>query len=220
MEALILEIRAAEGGDHAKALVEWQFAVYCRYAFKKQLSVELLERRAGFIAARVAGPKALEAFAHESGGHRIQQIPQNDDRVHTSTITVAVFREPEETELVLRESDLEFQAIRGSGAGGQNRNKVSSAIRVTHKPTGTVVRVETERDQHKNKKLALSILRARLIQAKETSVHAARNQDRREQVGIGARGDKRRTIAVQRNSVLDHLTGQRWTFKDYEKGNW
>lgn len=140
--------------------------------------------------------------------------------MQTSTVTVAVLREPEESELVLRDSDLEFQATRGSGAGGQNRNKVSSAIIVTHKPTGTMVRCETERDQHKNKRLALGILRAKLLNAKETAEHAARNQARKEQLGVGARGDKRRTIRTQDDNVTDHVLGKKMRFRDYEKGNW
>lgn len=131
-----------------------------------------------------------------------------------------MLREPEETELVLRDSDLDFQATRGSGAGGQNRNKVSSAIIVTHKPTGLMVRCETERDQHKNKKLAVSILRAKLLSSQQTSAHAERNEARRAQLGVGARGDKRRTIRTQDDVVTDHVLGKKIRYRDYEKGNW
>lgn len=169
---------------------------------------------------RVTGNGAVAAYLNEAGGHRWQQVPSNSDRVQTSTVTVAVLREPEESELVIRDADVDIQATRGSGAGGQNRNKVSSAIIMTYKPTGLQVRCETERDQYKNKRLAFGILRAKLLEAKENSEHAARNQARKEQLGVGARGNKRRTIAVQRDSVLDHFTGQRWTFRNYEKGNW
>lgn len=130
-----------------------------------------------------------------------------------------MLREPDESELVIRDSDLEFQATRGSGPGGQNRNKVSSAIIVTHKPTGTMVRCETERDQHKNKRLAVSILRAKLLSAKETAVHAERNDARRAQLGAGARGDKRRTIRTQDDNVTDHVVGKKVRFRDYEKGD-
>ncbi len=139
--------------------------------------------------------------------------------MQTSTVTVAVLREPDESELVIRDSDLEFQATRGSGPGGQNRNKVSSAIIVTHKPTGTMVRCETERDQHKNKRLAVSILRAKLLSARETAVHAERNDARRAQLGAGARGDKRRTIRTQDDNVTDHVVGKKVRFRDYEKGD-
>jgi peptide chain release factor 1 len=168
----------------------------------------------------VTGRGAVDAYRNESGGHRWQQIPKNDDRVQTSTVTVAVLREPEETELVLRDCDLDFQATRGSGAGGQNRNKVSSCIIVTYKPTGLQVRCETERDQHKNKKLALGILRAKLLNAKESSAHAERNEARRAQLGVGARGDKRRTIRTQDDQVTDHVLNKKMRFSAYEKGNW
>ena len=147
-------------------------------------------------------------------------MPSNSDRVQTSTVTVAVLREPEESELVIRDSDVDIQATRGSGAGGQNRNKVSSAIILTYRPTGLQVRCETERDQHKNKRLAFGILRAKLLEAKENSEHAARNQARKEQLGVGARGDKRRTIRTQDDNVTDHVLGKKMRFKDYEKGNW
>lgn len=169
---------------------------------------------------RASGAQASEAFRHESGGHRWQQVPKNDDRVQTSTITVAVLREPDESELVIRESDLDIQATRGSGAGGQNRNKVSSAIIMVHRPTGVMVRCETERDQHKNKRLALGILRAKLLEAKETAAHAERNDARRSQLGAGARGDKRRTIRTQDDNVTDHVLNKKIRFRDYEKGDW
>lgn len=172
------------------------------------------------LVFRATGHGAAAAYQNEAGGHRWQQVPSNSDRVQTSTVTVAVLREPEEAELVIREQDLEYQATRGSGAGGQNRNKVSSAIILTHKPSGLMVRCETERDQHKNKRLALGILRAKLLSAKENSEHAARNQARKEQLGVGARGDKRRTIRTQDDNVTDHVLGRKMRFKDYEKGNW
>lgn len=168
---------------------------------------------------RAAGRGAGAAFRHESGGHRWQQVPKNSDRVQTSTVTVAVLREPEDVELVLREQDLQYQATRGSGAGGQNRNKVSSAIILTHLPTGTMVRCETERDQIQNRRLALSILRSKLLEARESSAHSSRNDDRRAQVGLGARGDKRRTIRTQDDVVTDHVLNKKMRFKDYERGN-
>lgn len=162
----------------------------------------------------------MTAYQHEAGGHRWQQVPKNSDRVQTSTITVATLLEPEEAALVIREQDLVYQATRGSGAGGQNRNKVSSAIILTHKPSGLMVRCETERDQHKNKRLALGILRAKLFEAKESAEHAARNQARKAQLGVGARGDKRRTIRTQDDTVTDHVLDRKMRFRDYEKGNW
>jgi peptide chain release factor 1 len=181
---------------------------------------EVLEQRPGVLVFRANGSGAGMAYRNESGGHCWHQVPPNDDRVHTSIITVAVLREPEESELTLHESDLEYQATRGSGAGGQNRNKVSSAIILTHKPTGTMVRCETERDQHKNKRLALSILRAKLLSIKESTEHVSRNKERKDQLGVGSRADKRRTIRTQHDVVDDHILGKKMRFRDYEKGNW
>lgn len=222
MNAVLVEIRAAEGGDDAKSLVIEQFSVYSRLALRRGLTLEIVEQRSGLLVFRAEGKGAEATFADEPGGHRWQRVPPNErhDRVHTSTVTVAVLPEPEEAEVVLADGDLEYQATRGSGAGGQNRNKVSSAIILTHRPTGLQVRCETERDQGKNKRLALGILRAKLLQARVSAIAAAENGARRAQLGSGMRGDKRRTIRAQDDSVVDHITGRRWRLKDYLRGEW
>ena len=149
-------------------------------------------------------------------------MPPNEKRgrVHTSTVTVAVLAEPTEVELVLREQDLEWTACRGSGAGGQARNKTSSAVQIWHRPTGITVRCESGRSQKQNRQDALAVLRAKIWEQQHDAVAAQRAGDRRHQVGTGMRGDKRRTIRVQDGSVHDHVTGRRWRFKDYERGNW
>lgn len=163
-----------------------------------------------------------KVFADESGGHRWQRIPPTErrDRVHTSTITVAVLSEPSETELVIRDDDLEFKTCRGSGAGGQHRNMTDSAVQVKHLPTGLMVRCESERSQHQNKATALSLLRARLWESKNSGEVAARANDRKQQVGSGMRGDKRRTIRQQDGQVKDHVTDRTWRYEDYVRGKW
>lgn len=178
---------------------------------------ELIENRSGFVALRITG-KNVSLFLGESGGHRWQRVPKNDDRVHTSTVTVAVLPEPTSQQLQLRDQDLEWSTCRGSGAGGQHRNKTESAVQLRHTPTGLMVRCESERSQAQNRQTALATLRARLWQAQQDAGNATRAQDRRQQVGSGMRGDKRRTI--RQDGVQDHLTGQRWTYKDYVRGNW
>lgn len=140
--------------------------------------------------------------------------------MHTSTVTVAVLPEVTEAQLQLLDRDLEWTACRGSGNGGQAKQKTSSAIQLWHKPTGTQVRCESERSQHLNRSIALAMLRAKLWQAQQNQLTDSRAQDRRNQVGSGQRGDKRRTIAVQRGTVEDHLTGRRWRYKDYVRGEW
>lgn len=141
-------------------------------------------------------------------------------RVHSSTITVAVLDEPVEAALVIAPADLEWQTCRGSGAGGQHRNKTETAVQLRHRPTGTAVRCESERSQAQNRRTALALLRAKLWEAQQRAQAAARAQERREQLGTGERGDKRRTVRVQDGQVVDHQSGRRWRLRDYLKGEW
>lgn len=218
---MIVEIRAAEGGDDAKNLVEEQFAVYAKLAARRGVELELVERRAGFLVFRAKG-RGAEVFAGEAGGHRWQRIPPNEKRgrVHTSTVTVAVMEEPTEVQVRIEERDLEWTACRGSGAGGQARNKTSNAVQLRHIPTGTMVRCESERSQHQNRRTALALLRARLWGERRGASETARAENRRQQVGSGMRGDKRRTIRAQDGQVTDHVTGRTWRYKDYVRGEW
>jgi peptide chain release factor 1 len=140
--------------------------------------------------------------------------------VHTSTITICCLPEPTEVQVRLNDRDLDWKTCRASGSGGQKINKTESAVQLTHKPSGLTVRVETERSQHVNRATALALLRARLWEAERERTRAARAADRKEMVGMGCRGDKRRTIALQRGSVVDHITGRSWEAKDYLRGNW
>ena len=140
--------------------------------------------------------------------------------MHTSTVTVAVMPEPTELEMPLHDRDLEITACRGSGAGGQKRNKTSSVIQILHRPSGLRVRCESERSQAQNKKTALAILRSKLLAAAEGRVSAERSGDRRAQVGSGMRGDKRRTIRCQDGQVNDHVDGRAWRLKEYLRGEW
>jgi len=149
-------------------------------------------------------------------------VPPNakHGRVHTSTITVAVLPEPTAAELRLAPGDLRWVTCRGSGPGGQHRNKTESCVMLTHQPTGLTVRCESERSQHQNRETALALLRARLHAAEVERGSAARSADRRRQVGSGMRGDKRRTIRCQEGVVVDHLTGRTWALRAYQRGEW
>lgn len=159
-------------------------------------------------------------FKNEPGGHRWQRIPPTEKRgrVQTSTVTVAVLREPTPQELVIPDKDLEISTCRGSGAGGQAVNKTSFAVQIKHLPSGLQVRCESDRSQLRNKDIALSMLRAKLLQIREEADTASANSSRRGQIGCGARGDKRRTIAVQRGEVVDHITGKSCDMKRYLQG--
>ena len=158
----------------------------------------------------------------ESGGHRWQRISPTErrGRVHTSTVTVAVLPVNEQQIVDFRDSDLEWEATRGSGPGGQHRNKTDSAVRLTHRPTGMTVRVEVQRSQYQNLQLAKILLGARLTQAREGASAMERNSSRRAQIGSGQRGDKIRTVRCQDGVVTDHRTGKRWSYRDYRKGLW
>ena len=169
----------------------------------------------------MSGKKASRVFANEAGGHRFQRIPPNEKRgrVQTSTITIAVLEEPSQHELCINDRDLEWKTRRGSGPGGQHRNTTDSTVDLVHKPTGIKVTADG-RSQYQNKISAMEILRARLLDNQRECGILQRNQDRKQQVGCGMRGDKRRTIRVGDNQVTDHILGKTVTYKDYAKGNW
>lgn len=182
----------------------------------------MLDVTAGTISFEVEGGRARELFKNEAGGHRFQRVPPNErnGRVHTSTITVSVLDIPDEREFIIQQADLRIEAIRGSGNGGQKKNKTSSCIVATHIPTQLTVRVETERSQHQNKALAIGILEGRIRQQFGKDSASIRQSARREQIGSGMRGDKRRTARIQHNVVVDHVTGQQWTWDRYASGRW
>jgi peptide chain release factor 1 len=190
--------------------------------FATAFSVELLDERRGVVTFRAVGAGAAACFRDEAGGHRWQRVPPTEkhDRVHTSTITVAVLPEPSDVEVRLDDRELDWSTCRGTGSGGQKRNKTESTVLLTHRPTGVQVRCETSRSQQHNRAMALVLLRARLWAAERERLHGARASERRAQVGSGMRGDKRRTIRCQDGVVTDHLLGRRWPLRAYLRGEW
>lgn len=184
---------------------------------------EILDDRDSVVVLRVSGPRADELFRDEPGGHRWQRVPPNErrGRVHTSTITVAVLEETSNFPGALAgDADLEWKAIRGSGSGGQAKNKTSNCVQMRHKVYDISVRCESERSLEQNLSAAKTIMRAKVFAMLKQGRDAAERAARQQQLGSGMRGDKRRTVRVQDGQVNDHVTGRKWRYKDYVRGDW
>lgn len=221
MESVIVEIRAAEGGADAKDLVKEQLSIYVKMAATNELGIEILESVDGFVMFKAYGENARKFFQNESGGHRWQRIPPTErrGRVHTSTITVAVMSVPNEQQLRLEQRDLDIKTVRGSGPGGQARNKTESCVVITHTPSGVMVRCDSERSQSQNRSTAMEMLRAKLYQTMLGTAKKGEDDLRRNQIGSGQRGDKIRTIRTQDGIVTDHRLNVKIRFSDYERGD-
>lgn len=212
---VIIEIRGGAGGEESALFSAVLFRMYTMYAERKGYRVEVVNvnetELGGYkeISFMIEGEGAYSRFKYESGVHRVQRVPETESqgRVHTSTTTVAVLPEAEDVELEIDPNDLKIDTFRSSGAGGQHINKTSSAIRITHIPTGTVVECQDERSQYKNKDKALKVLKSRLLKEKQDKQASEIAADRKSQVGTGDRSERIRTYNYPQGRLTDHRIG-------------
>lgn len=211
----IIEIRGAAGGDESKIFAGDLLRMYSRFAQNHGFTIETIDE--GVI--RVSRPDrslwdhgAFETFQYESGVHRVQRVPDTESagRIHTSTATVAVLPEIKPNQLEVRDQDLEWQFTRAGGPGGQNVNKVNTAVRLTHLPTGLTVFVHEERYQARNKEIALNMIRAKIWQKEEEMRLSAQSDKRSQAVGSGMRAEKVKTYNFPQNRLTDHRIDKSW----------
>lgn len=208
----IVEIRAGTGGDEAALFVADLFRAYTRFSEIKGWKVGVLNSNetgiGGYkeISFQVTGENVYSQFKFEGGVHRVQRVPatETQGRVHTSAVTVAVLPEAEEVEIDISPGDLQIDVYRSSGPGGQSVNTTDSAVRITHKPTGTIVTCQDEKSQHKNKAKAMLILRSRILSVVQEEEASKRSAERKSQVGSGDRSERIRTYNFPQNRLTDH----------------
>lgn len=210
--ACIMEIRAGTGGDEAALFAKDLYDMYVAWCGQRGWKTELLEfsptELGGLkeVVFSITGDGAFHALQFESGGHRVQRVPETEQqgRVHTSAATVAVLPEADEVEIDIRPEDLEVDTMRAGGPGGQKVNKTESAVRITHLPTGIVVKCQDEKSQHKNRAKAMRVLRSRILEQQQQKLQSERSQVRRTLVGSGDRSERIRTYNFPQNRLTDH----------------
>ena len=210
---ILVEVKGAAGGDEAKLWAEELLRMYTRFAQRKGFTVEPLEENVIKLSGHgTSGMGAFGALKYEAGVHRVQRIPETEKkgRVHTSTATVSILPELEDIDIHISPDDIEFEAFRSGGHGGQNVNKVSTAVRIKHKPSGIVVTAQAERTQIQNREIAMSLLRAKLWEQEVEKQQEAFSSLKATQVGRGMRAEKIKTYNFPQDRMTDHRINQSW----------
>lgn len=218
IQRFLMEIRAGIGGEEAALFAADLWRMYSKFFEKRNWPVKIYEKQVSglrgikTLVAEVSGTAAYDLMKNEAGVHRVQRIPatEKSGRIHTSTASVAILPLQDTSPIQIRDADLEINFFRSSGAGGQNVNKVETAVRLTHKPTGITVSSQVERTQQRNREIAMQMLKAKLWELERQKTQGKMIQERRQQIGFQERSEKMRTYNFPQNRVTDHRINKSW----------